>query len=169
MTNQIQNIVPTIESLCIAIQLIEILLYQICNSGEKGLVNCLVQTTALKLFNFMVEQQFLTVDDSNHRDITDRYFGNMGQRASNYGIKLLDAGCSLQKVAPRKIVAHDGYHPISLDKLTVNGTEYLQSQVLLNKHNCLEYEQISFSNALCQLKDHFCKLITELKSLDCGC
>jgi hypothetical protein len=145
--------------------MIEILLFQICEEGEKGRVSQLVQGHALKLFNFMVENQLIAIDDFNNFDVEGQYLGNMSQEATFYGGKLFDSSCQLNKLMMKKISASDGKEPISLDRLTLKKQEYITTNVFDSNPNV-----VTFSNGLCTLKEHFCSIISNLeKEFSDGC
>lgn len=146
-------------SICTLLMLISILLYQICQETEKGKVGTLVQATSRKLFNYLVINPDLTVYDSCGCEVVGKYCGKCGHDAFFYGVQLSDLDGHLVKVGMRFVKALDNLCPISIDNLTVNCSEYFNGNI---KDAC---KYITYSNALCELKEYYSNLSRTLNEI----
>ena len=138
------TVVKSLERL---ICMIKALIDLICSQGETGTISNLVVKDALYLFNSMVNDQFIAIQN-NGTDITSMYT-NQSHQANMFGIKLYDNCNRLYTIGTKVITANNGTNPVTLDKL-VEGGQYLEFSI--------NGTIVTYSEGLSDLKDHFCLL-----------
>jgi len=131
------------------LNLIDVLLFQICQDTEKGQIGELVRSTAIQLFNYLVCDPQLIIYDSGKGEIISKYHQHNSNDSSFYGVQIYDLKGHLVKVGMSLIQASVYQCNYPLDLLTLKESDYITSNVgdLGNF--------VSYSNTLCQLKEYF--------------
>jgi len=136
-----------------AIQMIDIVLYQICQDTEKGCVGDLVQSTMFTLIRFLFSNNVFVLYDSNMQIIKNF---NRYDDIYYYGIRLFDNCGNPIKVGMIYCATYENGCSYSIGRLA-QPTRYVD--INLNYLSCVTTD----SNALCKLKNFFISVKDKLE------
>lgn len=139
---------------------IDILLFMILEDKEQGLISNNVRNASITLFNSLISEFCFIIQNSQKKQIKTKYDGTLNNNATYFGITYLDiSSCKMYQMNLKKILAFNGTDEVSIDRLTINGTNYIP---ISNN-----YPVVTFSQALCELKKHINFMILSFNDLCC--